>query len=233
MNCPSFTTLQETDDWLAIYKPTGMSMHTEHDQPGAVVLASQYFNRPLWPVHRLDKVTSGILLLAKNSECASRFGELFSNQQIRKFYLAQCSSKPSKKQGWIKGDMEKTRNGSWKLLRSCSNPAITRFMSSYDEASGKRLFLLAPKTGKTHQIRVALKSLGSPIDGDGRYKGAAADRTYLHAYGMAFTDGDQDWQILCPPQSESSDPTEAASNGRLWCPLPAEWLSPWDIFGRR
>ena len=83
--------------------------------------------------------------------------------------------------------MSKARRGAWKLLRSQQNPAITQFMS-YGTQSGTRVFLLKPHTGKTHQIRVALKSLGTPLLGDSLYGGEtdSIDRAYLHAFGIRF-----------------------------------------------
>lgn len=191
--------LAQGKDWLAINKPINVGMHTEGDEKGIVVLASEHFKRPLWPVHRLDKVTSGILLLATSEAGASRLSALFAEQTIEKIYLAQSSLRPKKKQGWIKGDMAKGRNGSWLLKRSTDNPAITYFTSHYDEALGLRLFVLQPKTGKTHQLRVAMKSLGSPIDGDQRYGGQATNRTYLHAYALRWQESEQVQEIICPP----------------------------------
>lgn len=216
---PLIALIAETDDWLVINKPAGIGMHTENDQTGLVVLASTQFNRPLWPVHRLDKVTSGLLLLAKNADAAAELGQMFQKHHIQKFYLAQSTSKPVKKQGWIKGDMAKARNGSWKLTRSMDNPAITRFLSHYDtQQHQQRLFLLAPKTGKTHQLRVALKSIGSPITGDERYKGAASDRTYLHAASLVFDWKEQHYALCAAPES-----------GNHWGAWPTDWLAcPWQ-----
>jgi tRNA pseudouridine32 synthase/23S rRNA pseudouridine746 synthase len=85
--------------------------------------------------------------------------------------------------------MEKGRNGSWLLTRTHTNPAVTQFLScalETEQKEAKRLYLIKPKTGKTHQIRVALKSIGCPILGDIRYKGAASDRCYLHAIALSF-----------------------------------------------
>jgi len=77
------------------------------------------------------------------------------------------------------------RNGSWKLLRSVENPAVTQFFS-FGLTPGLRLYLLKPHTGKTHQLRVALKSLGVPLLGDTRYGADKSDRAYLHAWQLAF-----------------------------------------------
>jgi tRNA pseudouridine32 synthase/23S rRNA pseudouridine746 synthase len=64
----------------------------------------------------------------------------------------------------------------------------------------KRLYLVQPKSGKTHQIRVALKSLGCPILGDQRYKGEEAPRCYLHAFSLQFNWQDQLLSFQCEPE---------------------------------
>ncbi|WP_427982427.1 TIGR01621 family pseudouridine synthase [Agarivorans sp.] len=176
----------EHDDFIIVNKPSGLNFHTESGQLGVVELARQQFEQDLWPVHRLDKLTSGLLILAKNKTAAAHFQELFSQGLINKYYLAIASHKPKKKQGLIKGDMLKARNGSWKLGHTLNNPAVTQFFS-YSLLPKRRLFLLKPHTGRTHQLRVALKSLGSPILGDSRYGGEAAQRGYLHAFALQFT----------------------------------------------
>ncbi len=176
----------EHDDFIIVNKPSGLNFHIESDQLGVVELARQQFAQALWPVHRLDKLTSGLLIMAKTKVAAASFQELFSQGLINKYYLAIASHKPKKKQGLIKGDMLKARNGSWKLGHTSANPAVTQFFS-YSLLPKRRLFLLKPHTGRTHQLRVALKSLGSPILGDTRYAGDAAERGYLHAFALQFT----------------------------------------------
>ena len=91
--------------------------------------SSSNLDNELYPVHRLDKMTSGLVIFAKNKSAAQIFGELFSNHLIEKYYLAVSDKKPSKKQGLISGDMTKSRRGAWKLLRSMKKPAITQFFS--------------------------------------------------------------------------------------------------------
>src|SRR5690606_39327120 len=118
----------------------------------------------LWGLlHRPDKVPSGVLLLATSASGAARLRAVFAEQKRRKYYRAQSHSRPQKKQGWIKGDMSKGRNGSWLLLRSQNNSAITRFFSAYDEASQTRNFFLLPITGRPHPLLVALKILDNPF----------------------------------------------------------------------
>ena len=189
----------EHADFYVVEKPAELSFHSE-DGPGFVVLAERQFNEKLYAVHRLDKVTSGLIILARNKSAAATFTELFAQHSIDKFYLAITDSKPKKKQGWVKGDMAKSRRGTYKLLASNLNPAITRFYSTSFKA-GFRAFILKPFSGKTHQLRVALKSIGSPILGDIAYSGKASDRTYLHAYALSFTWKGENLQFTLLPSN--------------------------------
>ena len=183
----------EHEDFVIFAKPEGFGVHCEADQPGIHSLAEAQLGQKLWLVHRLDKVTSGLLIMAKNEVSARVFGQLFADKKIQKTYLAISSHRPKRKQGRIKGDMVSARGGSYKLTKSMSNPAITDFFS-ISVVPGLRVFVCRPLTGKTHQIRVALKSEGAPIEGDHRY-GAVSDRTYLHAWRLAFVYNDQPFEI--------------------------------------
>jgi tRNA pseudouridine32 synthase / 23S rRNA pseudouridine746 synthase len=192
--------IHEHSDYLLVNKPAGLSFHKEPPHSGLQQLLQAQCGIKLWPVHRLDKITSGLVIFAKSADSAAKFGKLFEDRQIQKRYLALSDKKPKKKMGKVFGDMAKARSGSWKLLQSKNNPAITEF-SSQSLMPGIRLFKVKPITGKTHQIRVALKSLGSAILGDTRYGGKAADRGYLHCYSLRFV-----WQLkpkyyFCIPDS--------------------------------
>ena len=192
----------QTDDFIIIYKPCGLSVHKDQSEIGlTTVLAEQLGVPQVWLVHRLDKVTSGLLILALNAESAAEFFRLFSEHHIQKTYLALSNQKPKKKQGLIVGDMQKSRNRAWKLCQSKENPAITRFESVSCEPN-LRLFILKPQTGKTHQLRVAMKSLGSPILGDSLYgkNTENIDRTYLHAARLQFEFKGQSFDVFSPPK---------------------------------
>ena len=192
----------QTDDFIIIYKPCGLSVHKDQSEIGLTTLLAEQLGVPqVWLVHRLDKVTSGLLILALNAESAAEFFRLFSEHHIQKTYLALSNQKPKKKQGLIVGDMQKSRNGAWKLCQSKENPAITRFESVSCEPN-LRLFILKPQTGKTHQLRVAMKSLGSPILGDSLYgkNTENIDRTYLHAARLQFEFKGQSFDVFSPPK---------------------------------
>ena len=192
----------QTDDFIIIYKPCGLSVHKDQSEIGLTTLVAKQLGVPqVWLVHRLDKVTSGLLILALNAESAAEFFRLFAEHRIQKTYLALSNQKPKKKQGLIVGDMKKARNGAWKICQSKENPAITRFESVSCEAN-LRLFILKPQTGKTHQLRVVMKSLGSPILGDTLYgkNTENIDRTYLHAARLQFEFKGQAFDVFTLPK---------------------------------
>ncbi len=176
--------IYENKDFLIVSKPAGIEYHGDS---GLVALIRQD-NAQLIGVHRLDKDTTGAIIFAKNKEVASKLGLMFQNREISKTYIALAGNKPSKKQGMISGDIVKTRGGSYALKRSQDNPSITQFISK-SLFDGVRLYWLKPKTGRTHQLRVVLKSIGVPILGDKRYGGDLSDRMYLHAFKLEF-----DWK---------------------------------------
>lgn len=173
--------IDENADFLVVDKHPEISIHDENN---AVVVSKEnnkglikqlridFNNNTIAPVHRLDKSTSGLLICSKNSQAASVLSQAFQNRQVEKYYLAISDNKPSKKQGLISGDMLRTRNGSWKLSKAKTNPAVTQFFSyslNIINNSRGRLFVLKPLTGKTHQLRVALKTIDATILGDRRY----------------------------------------------------------------
>jgi len=174
-------------DFVLVYKKPGASFHSETGEPGVFETVKQDLQLgQLFPVHRLDKMTSGLLLMARTEEANRSLCEQFGGREIEKYYLAISAYKPSKKQGRVAGDMQVARRGTWKLCHSQHNPAVTQFFSQ-SIGQGLRLFILKPHTGKTHQLRVALKSLGAVILGDQRYGDKSqVDRGYLHAYSLAF-----------------------------------------------
>ena len=218
----------QNNNFAIFDKPAGLNFHSEDGEAGFVVLATKALHvEQLFSVHRLDKMTSGLIILAKSSEVANQFTKLFEEKKVQKFYLAISLRKPKKKQGWIKADMAQSRRGSYKLLQTKNNPAITQFISVALRV-GERFFLVKPHTGKTHQIRVALKSIGSPIAGDVRYANAdeakEEDRGYLHAFALNFTLNYKEFSFVSEPNSgEKYLSSEAKEQIKLW-------MKPWDFF---
>lgn len=196
---PFPSVLHEDAAFVAIDKPAGIGMHDEEGVPGIITRLRDALSNPLlFPVHRLDKETSGVLLVGKGKPATAALSALFEQRLVSKYYWALSDKKPSKKQGSIKGDMARARNGSWKLMRTHNKPALTQFFS-FGLGDGNRAFLCKPLGGKTHQIRVALKSLGAAILGDQRYGGGESDRMYLHATRLSFQLNDVQYDIESRP----------------------------------
>jgi len=224
----TITLLYENDDFILVDKPAGLNFHSEEDAGLVVVVKEQLSLDELYPLHRLDKMTSGLVLFAKTKEAAQIFGKMFESRKIEKYYLAISLRKPKKKQGWIKGDMKSARRGSWMFAKTNDNPAITQFHSTALR-EGERGFLVKPHTGKTHQIRVALKSIGSPIAGDIRY--AQSDdakkeaRGYLHAYALRFEYKGDTYSFVQPPKDG-----ERFLTPTFHAIVQKQWLRPWELF---
>lgn len=212
-----FKIITQTADFVIVAKPANVNFHDEGALgSGLFSQVKAYLKKhtditDLYPVHRLDKMTSGLIIFATNLASAQVFSDLFKHHLVEKYYLAISDKKPSKKQGLIKGDMAKSRRGMFKLMRSMETPAITQFFS-YSQGVGKRLYVLKPHSGKTHQLRVALSSIGSPIVGDPLYypnktlktEGkSTVDRGYLHAYALKFNFCEKQYAFtLAPDEGE-------------------------------
>jgi tRNA pseudouridine32 synthase/23S rRNA pseudouridine746 synthase len=227
---PLIKLVYEHPDFIVVNKPPGIAVQDEELSVGILVILCQQLQiEKLWLVHRLDKVTSGLLILAKSAKAAANLGKLFEARQIEKFYIALSAQKPKKKQGCVSGCMKKIRDGKWALADTGTSAAITQFFST-SVAPGIRLFLLKPHTGKTHQLRVMLKSLGSPILGDTSYKGQHSDRTYLHAYSLRFEYEGQAISIQCLANSGEYFLTEQFNLGVQQYLAP--WLLTWPVIKR-
>ncbi|MCG9729016.1 TIGR01621 family pseudouridine synthase [Shewanella sp. Isolate13] len=211
-----YRVIADERDFIVINKSAEVHFHSQDGSAGVVAQAEADLGIKLYAVHRLDTMTSGLIILAKSSTAAAEFTRMFSAHLVQKYYLALAKGKPKKKQGWVIGDMAKSRRSMHKLLRSTDNPAITQFFS-HSIGEGERLYLLKPHSGKTHQLRVALASIGAPILGDTLYGGESADRGYLHAYCLHFDYQGQEYQYTAQPSTgEHFQDTGVSQQLNVW-----------------
>lgn len=210
--------------FVVVNKPAGIAVHAHPATTLLDEVREHFSSQDIHPVHRLDLATSGLVVLAKTPEANRELCQAFALQRVQKMYLALSTAKSKKKQGWIKGDMQKARGGSYKLLHSQKNPAITYALSFGCEGQ-PRLWLLRPKTGKTHQLRVALKSWGAPILGDKRYGGAEADTLCLHALAIKFTLAQTDYAFEVKPAA--GDALTCATTRQRLENLGDVWAQAW------
>jgi tRNA pseudouridine32 synthase/23S rRNA pseudouridine746 synthase len=177
-----FKVIFENSDFVIIEKFGGISFEGED---GLLNSLRKDFDS-IYGIHRLDKDTSGLMIFAKNKTVQSDISKLFQDRLVQKFYFAISEFRPKKKMGTIKGDLVKSRGGSYKLTKGLANPSNTKFKSCYFEDQSLRGFILKPLTGQTHQLRVHLKSIGSSILGDKRYGCTESDRMYLASVYLSF-----------------------------------------------
>lgn len=186
-----------TEDYLVVNKPPGIAVQGTKNSLLSQ-LKSHLDSDELYPTHRLDLVTSGCVIFARNVSTNQLMSKAFQERRVSKYYLALSDKKPNKKQGPIFGDMSKSRNGCYKLMHSKKDPARTAFFS-VSIGDGIRLYIMRLYTGKTHQARVALKAIGAPILGDQQYGGSAADRVYLHSYSLVMPLHGEMLRFQCSP----------------------------------
>lgn len=168
-------------------------------------------------VHRLDKATSGVMVVARTQAAFERLKKLFQEHRIRKTYLAVVEGVPKNKKGTIDAPIG-IKNGSLKRSVHSSKmakPAVTDYSVvkavAGDDGKEYAILKVSPKTGRTHQIRVHLASIGHPIVGDPLYgrkqpkrKGSTPlpPRLMLHAAAIAFSDSEGsrfEFEVPPPP----------------------------------
>ncbi len=170
---------------LAINKPAGLPVHKGAGRKITTLedyLDDLRFGLPLRPelAHRLDKDTTGCLLLGRNKTALKRLSELFQKQQISKTYMALVHGKLEKSAGEINLKIAKKsrdKKSWWGKVDPNGQEAITLYevLASNDDAS---LVKLTPLTGRTHQLRIHMQALGHPIMGDAIY-GLKGDKRSL------------------------------------------------------
>ncbi len=142
-------------------------------------------------VHRLDRETSGLLIIAKNLQTTKIFGKLFKEQLISKIYFAICQGTPHNKESEVKLLIENK-----KILNKSSN-SLTRY-KVYQTNKNFSTLLFAPRTGKTHQIRLVAKHLGAPIVGDTKYNKMIKNNTEtlkLNACSLKFEMNNKNYEF--------------------------------------
>ena len=228
---------------FAISKPPGIAFHGDGKDKGILQIIREQQDQGLiktsdrlYPVHRLDRITSGILIFACGRKNANQLSNEFRHGRAEKYYVALSDRNPYKKKGKISGDMIRGRNSTYILTRTHENPAITYFQSfSLSKVQkGLRLYVLRPKTGKTHQIRVAMKSISAPILGDGLYsrfdQARKEERAYLHACAMHIRVAEKDYWLTDEPSGGKFDHPEFV---KLWKSLGKPWKLEWPVQERK
>ncbi len=195
--------IAEGKDYFVINKPAGMLVHPQspiwETNPEAAFAVEETLvslilanppkgfdkNTPrAGLVHRLDRETSGVMLLAKNEAFQQAMTDLFSNREVHKTYHSIACGLVPDDTGRIEVPIGRVAGGKIKAS-DVGREAITEY-KVLERKNGFTYIELYPRTGRTNQLRVHLSWLGFPVLGDWLYKGATAERLMLHARKLEF-----------------------------------------------
>jgi 23S rRNA pseudouridine1911/1915/1917 synthase len=193
----TFAVAFEDDHLIVVDKPAGVVVHpgTGHDRGTLVqALAGRVAGGmdPARPgvVHRLDRDTSGLLVLARSEQAYFALSELIRRRDVTREYLALVDGRPPARTGTIDAPLGRDRRVRTRMSSDTDDPrdAVTHFEIA-EAFEGATLLRVRLETGRTHQIRAHLLAIGHPVLGDPEYgkPGAGLERQFLHAGRLAFT----------------------------------------------
>lgn len=215
---------------LAVEKPAGLAVHPnsphwEMNPQAALIgeptLVSMLLEaRPktltagltrLGLVHRLDRDTSGLMLISKTPEAQNELSDGFRDRLMKKTYLGAVGGRPEKDEATI--DAPIGRAGGFKKIKvwEFGRDAITCYKTK-EKGKGCSLLEISPQTGRTNQIRIHMEYIGHPIIGDKLYNGLPAARMLLHSYKLVFNH------------------PSTGKKTTLTCPMPADFRKEWVKF---
>ena len=222
--------IDRDDDLIVLDKPAGLAVQggsRVHRHLDAMLDGLRFGagERPRL-VHRLDRDTSGVLLLARHARAAAELGAAFRDRAIRKLYWALVAGVPAPRRGEIALALGKSGGAGRERMSAnalAARPAVTRYAVRKTAGPGVAWLSLEPLTGRTHQLRAHCASLGTPILNDGKYGGRAAyldaidgsKRLHLHARALLLPAG-----LLGAPRAR-----------RFEAPLPAHMAATWKRLG--
>lgn len=219
----------QNNDFLVINKPAGISVHplnfTDKNTLASGLLAKfpeiknigdKSVGSKLRPgiVHRLDKETSGVMLVAKNQKTFTALKKMFQKRTIEKKYLAWVYGQISPSEGTIEKALSRSKNYKKQIIAKDNSLRQSRTAATYYKVKKTiadfSLVEVFPKTGRTHQIRIHLQSIEHPLVGDKLYKTSkkirkiSTGRQLLHAEKISFTLKGKNFEFQAPIPSDFS-----------------------------
>lgn len=200
--------LFEDKNIIAVNKPEGIASIAENDTTidSLHSLLEKKYEQKLFIVHRLDKEVSGVILFAKNSETHKYLNDQFAERKVKKYYSALVHGIIKENDGVIKKPIREFGSGRMGIDDRKGKPSETKF-HVVQRFSDYTLLELNPSTGRRHQLRVHLYSIGFPIVGDLRYGNKTIQEKYsrimLHAKRLEFQLLDKKSILIEAPLPES------------------------------
>jgi len=232
------------DDVIVLSKPPGLAVQGGTGQTRHLVglLPALRFGRDDDPrlVHRLDKDTSGLLVLARNGAAAMALGRAFRSRDVEKIYFAVVAGRPDPDTGTIRyGLVKAARRGEGEKMRLVhpddvsSTDGARHAMTEYrviDQAGNRAAWVaLRPVTGRTHQLRAHMAALGTPIAGDGKY-GSRGQENTGEGWGAGLGQGISRKLHLHAGRLRFPHPATGRELS-VSAPLPDHMARTWEVFG--
>jgi 23S rRNA pseudouridine1911/1915/1917 synthase len=185
--------VHEDADLILVVKPAGMLVHPSHREKNGTLLNALtfHFNQNGGPmvrpglIHRLDKGTSGLIVVAKNARAHTILCRQFQRKTVEKLYLALVEGDVEAEEGTILGNIGRHAELKFWSLKEDGKPSESRYRVR-ERANGRTLLELEPVTGRTNQLRIQCASIGHPIVGDIERGGPKHSRLCLHAARLGF-----------------------------------------------
>ncbi len=190
--------LYEDDDLLVVDKPAGMTVHPAPGHRSHTLVNAVLARLPDLPfgddrvrpgiVHRLDKDTSGLILVAKNQVALSKLADQFKARTVAKTYLVLVRGHLSPERGFVDAPIGRHPGNRKKMAVVAQGRAARTGYHVVRYIGGYTLLEVVPETGRTHQIRVHLAAIGHPVAGDATYGGKTdlLARQFIHAHRLGL-----------------------------------------------
>ncbi len=189
MTGPVIRVLFENADYLAADKPEGVVSIAEAGKGGLPEFLKDVFAGRLFPVHRLDREASGVIVYAKSADAHRHLNGQFDRREVRKTYLALVQGAVGPAHGLVNAPIREFGSGRMGVDARRGKPSSTEWKVA-ERLDGATLVRVHPATGRRHQIRVHLYHIGHPIVGDLKYGDQTLQGRYprlmLHALAIEF-----------------------------------------------